>query len=104
MFLRLYLLGRCIMLHSHLVRNVSLRSVGYLNQVSVDFHFLIRTYLEQWPARCLLIFCIFGFFIGSWSLRACDYTSTREHISMSDAMWLFVETFTTVGACIQRKF
>ncbi|CAF0926379.1 unnamed protein product [Adineta steineri] len=97
MFLRLYLVGRCIMLHSHLVRDITLRSFGYLNHVPVDLYFLIKTYLEQWPTRCLFTFCITGFLIGSWSLRACDYKITREHMSFSDAMWLFIITFTTVG-------
>jgi hypothetical protein len=85
------------MFHSHLVRDTSLRSIGYLNQVSVDFLFLMKTYIEQWPTRFLLTFCTIIFFIGSWSFRACDYTSTREHLAMSDAMWLFIVTFTTVG-------
>ncbi|CAF2840393.1 unnamed protein product [Rotaria sp. Silwood2] len=97
MFLRLYLLGRSIMLHSHVIRDISLRSLGYLNQVSVDFFFLIKTFLEQWPARCLITFCTVAFFIGSWSLRACDYTTTKKHLSMPESMWLFIVTFTTIG-------
>jgi hypothetical protein len=101
-FLRLYLFGRSIMFHSHLVRDVSLRSFGYLNQVSINFSFLMKTYLEQWPTRCLITICTITFFIGSWSLRACDYTTTREHVSMSNSMWLFVVTFTTVGVCVKK--
>jgi hypothetical protein len=96
-FFRLYLLGRSIILHSHSVRNITLRSLGYLNHVSIDFFFLIKCYLDHWPIRCLISFCTVVFFIGSWSLHACDYKITKEHLSMSDAMWLFVITFTTVG-------
>ncbi|CAF4985119.1 unnamed protein product [Rotaria sp. Silwood1] len=96
-FLRLYLLGRSIMLHSHVVRDISLRSLGYLNQVSIDFFFLIKSFLEQWPARCLITFCTVAFFIGSWSLRACGYTTMKEHLSVPESMWLFIVTFTTVG-------
>ncbi len=97
MFARTYLLCRFILFHSHLLHNASSQSLGYLNQVSINFHFLIKTYLEQWPTRCLFIFSAFLFFIGSWSLRACNYTSTAEHLSMLDSMWLFIVTFTTVG-------
>jgi hypothetical protein len=85
------------MFHSRLVRDTSLRSLGYLNQVPVNFFFLIKNHLEQWPGRCLIVFGTIVFFIGSWSLRACSYKSTQEHISMSDSMWLFMVTFTTVG-------
>ncbi|CAF3865511.1 unnamed protein product [Rotaria sp. Silwood1] len=85
------------MFHSPLFRNTSSRSVGYLNKVSIDYFFLIKAYLQQWPTRCLTIFCITVFLIGSWSLRACSYSSTDEHLTMQNAMWLFVITFTTVG-------
>jgi hypothetical protein len=87
------------MFHSHLVHNASAQSLGYLNQVTIDFFFLVKTHLEQCPVRSLLMFSIFSLFIGSWSLRACNYTSTAEHLSMLDSMWLFVVTFTTVGMC-----
>ncbi|CAF4650158.1 unnamed protein product [Rotaria sp. Silwood1] len=96
-FLRLYLLWRFIMFHSHLFRDTSSRSVGYLNRVSIDYFFLTKTYLEQWPVVYLTTFCIIVFLIGSWSLRACSYSSTNEHLTMQNTMWLFVITFTTVG-------
>lgn len=96
-FARLYLSCRFMMFNSHLVRDSFSHSIGSLNQVSINFHFLLKTYIKQWPARCLLIFCILLFLISSWSLRACNYKHMTEHISMSDAMWLFVVTFTTVG-------
>lgn len=102
-FLRWYLFGRLILFHSRLFRNASLRSFGYLNHVSIDFFFLIKTSLEQWPGRCLLIFCTIVFFVGSWSLRACDYTPSDEPISMPNAMWLFIITFTTVGKPFTRS-
>jgi len=99
-FARIYLFGRSIMLHSHLARNVSLRSMSYLNQVSIDFFFLIKTYLQIWPTRFLLIILTIVFLIGSWGLRACSYKAT-DHLSMLDAMWLFIITFTTVGEYFQ---
>ncbi|UJR32651.1 hypothetical protein I4U23_020111 [Adineta vaga] len=97
MFFRLYLLGRSMMFHSYLFRNASLRSLSCLNQVTIDFSFLLKTYLEQWPVRCLLTLIIIAFLIGSWSLRACNYLSTGDHVPLSDSMWLFIVTFTTVG-------
>ncbi len=102
MFLRLYLLGRSIMIHSPLVRDLPLRSLGYMNHVSIDAYFLIKSHLEHWPIPVLLIFNIITFLIGSWSLRACDYTPTVERMSMSNSMWLFVITFTTIGVLIKK--
>jgi hypothetical protein len=85
------------MFNSDLVRDTTSQSIGSLNQVSINFHFLLKTYIQQWPTRCLAIFCVFLFLISSWSLRACNYKPTIEHISMIDSMWLFIVTFTTVG-------
>jgi hypothetical protein len=63
----------------------------------MDVFFLIKTLLEQSPIRCLVIFCTLIFLIGSWSLRACNYLPTDNHVSILDSMWLFIVTFTTVG-------
>jgi len=96
-FARLYLFCRFILFRSSLVDNASSQSLGYLNQVSMNFSFLIKTYLEQWPIRCLSILCITIFLIGSWSLRACDYQPTDSHVPLLNSMWLLIATFTTVG-------
>jgi hypothetical protein len=96
-FARLYLFSRFILSRSSLVHNATSKSLGCLNQVSIDFFFLIKTYLEQWPVRCLAIICTTIFLIGSWSLRACDYQPTDSHVPLLDSMWLLIATFTTVG-------
>ncbi|CAF1270290.1 unnamed protein product [Rotaria sordida] len=97
MFGRLYMWCRFITFHSHLVQDASSQTLGYLNRVSIDFSFVIKTYFHQFPTLCLTIFCTIVISIGSWSLRACDFTSVNEHISMLDAIWLFIGPFTTVG-------
>lgn len=97
MFFRLYLVCRLIMLRSHLVRDASSQSLGYLNRISFTFPFVIKAYIQQQPALCLTTFCINLFFIASWSMRACDYNEKTGHMSMHDATWLFVISFTTIG-------
>ncbi|CAF4150401.1 unnamed protein product, partial [Rotaria sordida] len=78
------------------IRDAPLKSFDSLNQVSINFTFLTKIYVEKWPIRCLSIICILMFFIGSWSIRACDYQHATKHISMFDSMWLFIVTYTTV--------
>jgi hypothetical protein len=99
-FARLYLVCRVMMFHSKLVQNASSQSLGSLNQVSMDFSFLIKTHLDKRPTHCLIIFSSLLLFIGSWSLRACNYKPTSEHMPILDSMWLFIVTFTTVGRCL----
>ncbi|CAF1224351.1 unnamed protein product [Rotaria sordida] len=96
-FARLYLFGRVIMFHSHLFRDVSLRSIGYLNKVSINFFYLMKTHLERFPTLWLTAFCVTFCIIGSWCLRACSYLPNNQHLSVADSMWLFIVTFSTVG-------
>lgn len=84
------------MYHSDLVRNSSMRSFGYMNKVSINFYFLMKTYLDTWATRSLLVLCAVWLVIGSWSLRACDYNA-NQHISVLDAIWLFVCTLAAIG-------
>jgi hypothetical protein len=88
---------RLIMLHSHLVRDASSQSLGYLNRVSFTFRFIIKSYIQQRPALCLTTFCISTFFIASWAMRACDFNVKTGHMSMLDSTWLFIISFTTIG-------
>ncbi|CAF1147478.1 unnamed protein product [Rotaria sordida] len=97
MFARIYLLCRSITFHSRFLRDSSSRSLGYLNKVPINFFFIIKAYLEQSPALCLVIFFMLMFCIGSWSLRACNYTTTNQHLPIANAMWMFMTLFTTVG-------
>ena len=85
------------MLRSHLVRDASSQSLGYLNRISFTFPFVIKAYIQQQPIVCLTTFCMTLFFIASWSMRACDYNEKTGHMSLLDATWLFVISFTTIG-------
>ena len=87
-------------MHSSYILQVPLRSLGFVTHVSFDAYFLIKIHLQRWPMQCLFGICTLVFLIGSWSLRACDYNPTGEHFSMSDTMWLFIITATTVGVCM----
>lgn len=103
-FLRLYLFSRLLMYYSSLYSNGSSECLGCLNRVPINVFFLMKTYLEQHPARCLLIFVFLIFCIGSWSLRVCNYRSATEHLTVFDAMWLFFVTFTTVGLFVSLTY
>lgn len=96
-FLRLYLLTRFLMYRSHLVKSISSQSFGVLNEISINIMFLLRTYVDRWPVRCVGTFCILFFFMGSWLLHACSYDTNGTQLVLLDAMWLFIVTFATVG-------
>ncbi|CAF3545932.1 unnamed protein product [Rotaria sp. Silwood1] len=96
-FARLYLICRPLLYHSRLVHDAGSGSIGYLNTVSINFLFVIRAYLKQWPIRCLLIWATIVYLSASWALRACEYQSNHEHSPFTEGLWLAATVFTTIG-------
>ncbi|UJR17545.1 hypothetical protein I4U23_004441 [Adineta vaga] len=80
MFARLYLLCRTITFHSHFLRDSSSRSIGYLNKMPINFAFIMKAYIEQSPTFSLGTFCLLIVTMGTWSFRACNYTSYGDLI------------------------
>ncbi|MEQ2161713.1 hypothetical protein GOODEAATRI_012319 [Goodea atripinnis] len=56
MFLRLYLIGRVMLLHSKLFTDASSRSIGALNKINFDTRFVMKTLMTICPGTVLLVF------------------------------------------------
>ena len=107
-FTRLYLIARSVTLHSPLVNAASSRTIGYLNRVPMTISFVLRAFLQTYPAGCWSCVMLTTLFIASWSMHACEKgmwipihsTPLRTNASSStfiNATWLTIVTFTTVG-------
>lgn len=107
-FARLYLVARSVTLHSPLVNAASSRTIGYLNRVPITISFILRAFLQTYPAISWTCVMILTLFIATWSLRACEkalwfpihFSSQRSDppiVSIVDALWYTIVTFTTVG-------
>lgn len=107
-FARLYLIARSVTLHSPLVSAASSRTIGYLNRVPITISFILRAFLQTYPAGSWTCVMIIMLLITTWSLRACEKglwlpinsTSTQSASSVStvsNALWFTIVTFTTVG-------
>lgn len=59
MFLRLYLLGRAMMLHSRLFTDTASRSIGALNKVGDPTALVGFVCKIQWDAQCISHLCLF---------------------------------------------
>ena len=108
MFLRLYLIGRSVTLHSPLVNAASSRTIGCLNRVPMTISFVLRAFLQTYPVGCWSCVMFTILFIASWSMHACEKgmwmpihsSPSRGNLSTStfiNATWLTIVTFTTVG-------
>uniref|UniRef100_A0A8D2LNB4 Potassium calcium-activated channel subfamily N member 1 n=1 Tax=Varanus komodoensis TaxID=61221 RepID=A0A8D2LNB4_VARKO len=91
MFLRLYLIGRVMLLHSKLFTDASSRSVGALNKISFDTRFVMKTLMTICPGTVLLVFSVSSWIIAAWTVRQ-DVTS-----NFLGAMWLISITFLSIG-------
>ncbi len=108
MFSRLYLIARSITLHSTLVSAASSRTIGYLNRVPITISFILRAFLQTYPAGSWMCVMILMLIISTWSLRVCEkgmwlpIDSLKANITsststISSSMWFTIVTFTTVG-------
>ncbi|KAM3876252.1 small conductance calcium-activated potassium channel protein 1b [Diretmus argenteus] len=99
MFLRLYLIGRVMLLHSKLFTDASSRSIGALNKISFDTRFVMKTLMTICPGTVLLVFSVSCWIIAAWTVRVCErYHDTQEVTStFHGAMWLISITFLSIG-------
>ncbi|XP_071092036.1 small conductance calcium-activated potassium channel protein-like [Haliotis cracherodii] len=100
MFLRLYLFGRFIVVHSKLFLDTSVQSLGALSRVKINAQFVFRALMSTMPGVVLTTVMFGMFIINSWNLRVCEmYTNPMEDdlASFPQAMWLTAVTFLTVG-------
>ncbi|XP_038127187.1 small conductance calcium-activated potassium channel protein 2-like isoform X3 [Cyprinodon tularosa] len=102
MFLRLYLIGRVMLLHSKLFTDASSRSIGALNKINFNTRFVMKTLMTICPGTVLLVFSISSWIIAAWTVRVCErdtmYHDKQEVTSnFLGAMWLISITFLTIG-------
>jgi hypothetical protein len=72
MFLRLYLIGRVLLLHSRLFSDASSRSIGNLNRIELNTRFVLKTLMTMCPGTVLVVLMLSLWVIASWTLRACE--------------------------------
>uniref|UniRef100_A0A8C7PN54 Calmodulin-binding domain-containing protein n=1 Tax=Oncorhynchus mykiss TaxID=8022 RepID=A0A8C7PN54_ONCMY len=92
MFLRLYLLGRALMLHSRLYTDTASRSIGALNKVRGQHcRFVVKALMTIYPGTVLMIFSVSLWLIAAWGLHVCESSNYME------ALWMVSVTFLSIG-------
>uniref|UniRef100_A0A3Q2CXB4 Potassium intermediate/small conductance calcium-activated channel, subfamily N, member 1a n=1 Tax=Cyprinodon variegatus TaxID=28743 RepID=A0A3Q2CXB4_CYPVA len=99
MFLRLYLIGRVMLLHSKLFTDASSRSIGALNKINFNTRFVMKTLMTICPGTVLLVFSISSWIIAAWTVRVCERYHDKQEVTSNflGAMWLISITFLTIG-------
>ncbi|XP_077390920.1 small conductance calcium-activated potassium channel protein 1b isoform X2 [Festucalex cinctus] len=99
MFLRLYLIGRVMLLHSKLFTDASSRSIGALNKISFDTRFVMKTLMTICPGTILLVFSVSCWIIAAWTVRICERYHDAQEVTSTflGAMWLISITFLSIG-------
>lgn len=72
MFLRLYLLGRVLLLHSRAFSDASSRSIGALNKVTFNTRFVMKTLMTVCPGTVLLVCSLSSWVLAAWTVRVCE--------------------------------
>ncbi|XP_057712855.1 small conductance calcium-activated potassium channel protein 1a isoform X1 [Corythoichthys intestinalis] len=99
MFLRLYLIGRVMLLHSKLFTDASSRSIGALNKINFNTRFVMKTLMTICPGTVLLVFSISSWIIAAWTVRVCERYHDKQQVTSNflGAMWLISITFLSIG-------
>ncbi|XP_056319942.1 small conductance calcium-activated potassium channel protein 1b isoform X2 [Danio aesculapii] len=99
MFLRLYLIGRVMLLHSKLFTDASSRSIGALNKINFNTRFVMKTLMTICPGTVLLVFSISSWIIAAWTVHVCERYHDKVEVTSNflGAMWLISITFLSIG-------
>uniref|UniRef100_A0A3Q1FIL7 Small conductance calcium-activated potassium channel protein 3-like n=1 Tax=Acanthochromis polyacanthus TaxID=80966 RepID=A0A3Q1FIL7_9TELE len=98
MFLRLYLLGRAMMLHSRLFTDTASRSIGALNKIHFNTRFVGKTLMTTYPGTVLMIFSVSLWIVAAWGLHVC------ERYGMNDSRIINISLSSNFLADVQRCF
>ncbi|XP_041822959.1 small conductance calcium-activated potassium channel protein 1-like [Melanotaenia boesemani] len=99
MFLRLYLLGRSMMLHSRLFTDTASRSIGALNKIHFNTRFVGKTLMTTYPGTVLMIFSVSLWIVAAWGLHVCERHHNYRDLSSNymEALWMVSVTFLSIG-------
>lgn len=57
---------------SKMFTGASSRSIGALNRIQLNMHFILKTLMTTCPGRVLIAFTLTLWIIASWSMRQCE--------------------------------
>ncbi|KAM9776063.1 small conductance calcium-activated potassium channel protein 1-like isoform X2 [Syngnathus typhle] len=99
MFLRLYLLGRAMILHSRLFTDTASRSIGALNKIHFNGRFVGKTLMTTYPGTVLMIFSVSLWIVAAWGLHVCERHHNYRDLSSNymEALWMVSVTFLSIG-------
>ncbi|CAJ0939552.1 unnamed protein product, partial [Mesorhabditis belari] len=100
MFLRLYLVGRYMVLHSRYYQDCATKTIASLNRVAVDFRFVIRSELYQRPLLFIFVFTICFWMVMAWMVTQCEryaYPNLPGYQHLLDFIWFEIITFFSIG-------
>ncbi|VDH99818.1 Hypothetical predicted protein [Mytilus galloprovincialis] len=103
MFLRIYIIGRFLVVHSNLFRDTTVQSLGTLSKVNINAKFVFKALMSTMPGTILTCILVTTLIVNSWGVRMCEYYSFENSTVKSpagsylSAVWLIAVTFLTLG-------
>ncbi|KAK3610376.1 hypothetical protein CHS0354_008652 [Potamilus streckersoni] len=99
MFIRIYLLGRFVVVHSALFCDTTVQSLGAMSNVNINTQFVFKALMSTMPGACLLVTMGTTILLNSWTLRMCEHYALADHKDtfFLQAMWITCVTFLTLG-------
>ena len=99
MMCRLYLIAKLAVVHSRLLTDSSINSIGALSKIKINTIFVFKAAMTNNSAQMLVFVMLTTFFVNTWAMRTCEsyYIGDVDPNSYMEIMWLIATTFLTVG-------
>ena len=97
MFVRFYLVARCVFLHHRLYRTRLTHMFGRVDHVSVGYRFIFRCVMDD-HAGLIMVAVIAALWLGgAWGMQSCDANSNTSTSQFLNSLWVVIITFFTVS-------
>ncbi|KAI6213564.1 hypothetical protein M3Y94_00164700 [Aphelenchoides besseyi] len=103
MFARLYLLARFMVLHSALMQSAGTRTIASLNQIPVNFPFVLKSMLGERPLTLVIVVSVTYWASATWLITQCERFATERDPYLPttnflfDYAWFEAVTFFAIG-------
>lgn len=96
MFVRFYLVARCVLHHHVLYRTRIAHLFGRVDRIPIGYRFVFRCLMDSHTLIVLSAVISVVWFGGAWAIQTCDWAPEVPTRYYLNALWMVVITFFTV--------
>ena len=97
MFVRFYLVARCVFHHHMLYRTRVAHLFGRVDHVPIGYRFIFRCAMDEHAGLIMVAVITVLWLGGAWGMQSCDANSNTPTSQFLNSLWVVIITFFTVS-------